>query len=103
MEQRGRHVRAGTSPVVTAPARRISPNRAGRAAFPVAPGLWRDSKTTSAGGQAETGAEPVLEEHGVARRQRARRILRRDLDDEEARALATRAQSPRKILDLRQG
>src|SRR5262249_53408642 len=42
--------------------------------------------------QAEMGAEAVLEKHRVPRRQRARRIVRPDLQHEQARTLGSPVQ-----------
>src|SRR5215470_874210 len=53
----------------------------------------------SHGPQSQMGAEPVLDVNGIARWQRARRVLGLDLDDKEPRAGSSRMQGAGNLLD----
>src|SRR5205807_1259504 len=52
-----------------------------------APSPFGRADSSLADRQAELGAEAVLQEHGIARRQRARRVFGGDLEHEQARTL----------------
>src|SRR5215467_721595 len=53
----------------------------------------------SHGAQSQMGAKPVLDMNGIARRQRARRVLGLDLDHKKARPRGRRMQRARNLLD----